>query len=114
MVFVGRVNNVYLLWPATLALLLARRQNQVQILVAVIIFFTLLGPLSRGIGGTTIFPDYPTLNLPHTLISRLFFFTSVIVGRFLAFMDALAFGCLCAVLLNYKPGVLVSAAGSSA
>lgn len=94
----------YLLWPGALWLL-HRRQNP-QTVLAVVAGLILLGPMARGASGTVFFPEYPTLYLPQSIFARLDFFASVVAGRFFTAMDAIAFGCLGAVLLSSRPAVL--------
>ena len=92
------------MWPGILLLL--RSRNNIQIVAVAVVIFILLGPLSRGASGTVFFPEYPTLNLPASFITKLSFFASVVTGRFLTAMDALAFGCLAAILLDSRPATL--------
>jgi peptidoglycan/LPS O-acetylase OafA/YrhL len=96
----------YLLWPGALWLL-SRRHN-LQTVLIVVAGLILLGPMARGASGTLFFPEYPTLNLPQSVFSRLDFFASVVAGRFFTAMDAIAFGCLGAILLGYRSTILAS------
>jgi len=91
----------YLLWPSVLLLLLARRK--LTVFVVATGFVILLGPVFRGGMETFILPNYPAPNVPQEPAARFVFFAAVMAGRFFIFADALAFGCLAAILLNFKP-----------
>jgi len=88
----------YLFWPSVLILLLAKSNSRG--LIVTVMVLALLTPLFQG--ATQILPEYPTAHLPATPLARLAFFAIVIAARFFSYADALAFGCLAAILLAYK------------
>jgi peptidoglycan/LPS O-acetylase OafA/YrhL len=49
-----------------------------------------------------ICPDYPAASIPHSLAGKAVFYSVVIASKFFSFADALAFGCLGAILLTYQ------------
>ncbi len=87
----------YFLWPGLLLLLVGRRNN-FRAVMFFITFLILLGPLFRGLGVTWLTPQ-----LRSCLASMPAVFNSLLIAKsiaihFLIEFDAIAFGCLGAVL----------------
>ena len=91
----------YLLWPTALLLLLIRK-NLRSLLIAIGCIIV-LAPLFRGGIAGGMLPEYPISPMPQPPALKLTYLAIIIVERFFTYADALAFGCLAATLITFKP-----------